>query len=241
MEKPSYVLIAGTEEDKKEVAKLQANLEEEKQNAKKANDEKDELEAKLKAALEVKETTPGPVVKAIIAAMDDDHKEDAKARIAKLIAQEEDEEKKAALKKANEDIFDTGNGVNTNANDETEKEKEQTAVIATLTADASKPLIAKILIAKKYNGADEKALKATEEKLTKLNYTALKATFENEEIYIKKALAAAIIPNEVTQSSEIQALVAQYEGTIPFNGIGDGFALTGKAVNIDEALEAAAQ
>jgi len=144
---------------------------------------------------------------------------------------------RAALKKANEEIFDTGNGVNTNANHETEKEKEQSAVIASLTADAAKPLIAKILIAKKYNGADEKALKAIEEKLSKLDYTALKATFDNEEIYINKALSAGTIPNEVTQSTEIQALVAQWEETIPFNGVVNGVALTGKSVNIDEALE----
>jgi len=134
---PKYVLIAGTEKDKEVVANLEKENDELKSKLK-ANDEQHEKE-KLEAADSYQE--PGPVVKAIIAAMDEDHKEDAKARIAKLIAiaQEEDEEKKAKLIKAQKDIFETGNGTNTNAKSamDEEKEEEQTAVIAPGSTPAS--------------------------------------------------------------------------------------------------------
>ena len=204
---PKYVLIAGTDEDKKEVAKLQATLDEKEKEAKKAQDEKKDLEAKLQAIEE------------------EDKVEHAKKAIKAAIDDEKDEEKKASMIKAMEDIFDTGNGVNTNAQ-ETEKEKEQTAVIASLTADAAKPLITNILKAKKINGATAEALKAEAEDLTKLSYSALKAVYSTQEVYINKALAGSTIKNNST------GLVAKMESEFDFNG--DEFSLTAKVVDLDE-------
>jgi len=205
---PKYVLIGNEEKDQEMVSKLKADLEEEQKKAKTAIEDKDKVEAKLRA-------------------MDEEDKvEHAKKAMQAALDDEKDETKKEAMKKAMTDIFETGNGTNTNAN-ETDKEKEQTAIIATLTEDAAKPMIAAILVAKKYNGADEKSLKATKEELKKLSYVALKAIHKNDEIYITKALSAATIPKG-------QSLEATIEAGISFNGE-DKFALTGKAIDIDEA------
>lgn len=208
---PKYVLIAGTEEDKDMVAKLKANLEDKEKEAKKANDDKEKVEARLKAIEE--EDKVEHAKKAIKAVLDDEDSSD---------------EDKVKAKKAMTDIFDTGNGTNTNAQ-ETDKEKEQTAVIASLTADASKPLITKILIAQKYNGADEKSLKTTKEQLEKLDYSSLKGRFESDKIYINKALSA----KSISQTGE--SLEAKIESDLDFNG-GEGFSLTGKTIDLDEAM-----
>jgi len=225
---PPTVLVATSEDDKNEIAKLKANLEEKEQEAKKANHEKEDLEAKLKAADSFQE--PGPVVKAIVAGMDEDHKEDAKARIAKLIAQEEDEEKKAKLVKAQKEIFDTGNGTNTNARygEHDEHEKEQTAVIATLTAKYIQPLIAKILQAKAIAGASSASLEAEAKVLSAMKLPEFEALYANQEIFINQAI-------ESQDAVEQTALSAKtIESTFEFNGAG----LIGKTVNIDECREA---
>lgn len=206
---PKYVLIAGTEEDKKEVAKLQAELEEEKKARTAAEDKEKDVTAKL-SAME-----------------DEDKVENAKKAIKAAFDDEKDEKVKATLKTAME-VFDTGNGVNTNAKKaETEDEKEKTAAIATLTAAAGKPLITKILKAKEIAGATESALKAETEKLNKLPFSALQAVYDSQEIFINKTLTAAY------KVHDEQALVAAIESQVPFNG---EFALTGKSIDLDEAM-----
>lgn len=205
---PKYVLIAGNEEDKNMVAKLTATLEEEQKARKASDEEKEKVEAKLKAIDE------------------EDKVEHAKKAIKAALDDIKDEDKKTEATKAMTDIFETGNGVNTNAVEDEEK-KEQTAVIASLTADAGKPLIAGILTAKKYFGADEKSLKASKEQLEKLDYPALKAKYADDEVYIKTALKASHIVQDGN------AAVALMEAELPFNGTQD-FALTGKAIDLDE-------
>lgn len=205
------ILIATDEELKDQNAKLKANLEEE-QKARKALEDKDkETSAKLKAIDE------------------EDKVEHAKKAIKAAAEEEDDPVKKAALMKATE-IFETQKSGIT-VDDElkaTKEEEEKTAVIASLTADASKPLIAGILKAQLVAGATPEALKATKETLAKLSYTALKATYASQEVYINKALSAKTI-----ETSE-EALTAAVEAGIDFNG--ESFSLTGKIVNLDDAM-----
>jgi len=220
---PPTVIVANDDDLKNENAKLKAQHEEDEKTAKANDDEKKDLEAKLKANLDERIQEPGPVVKAIIAGMDEDHKKDAKARIAKLIAEEDDPEKKEAMKKANEEIFDTGNGENTNA--QTEEEKEKTAVIASLSAKVSEPIINKILTAKTKAGASESEIAEEQKRLTAMTLPAIEKEFESNKIFINQQLTA-------TQVNEgVEALTAAEETKFDFNGVNG--ALVGKAVDID--------
>ena len=112
------VLIANDEEKDKEIAKLKAQHEEDEKKAKAMDEDHEKMEAKLKAQVKEIPATPGPVVKAIIGGMDEDDMEKAKKAIKTAMDEEHDEAKKSAMEedlKAMEQVFDTGNGVNTNA------------------------------------------------------------------------------------------------------------------------------
>jgi hypothetical protein len=221
---PPTILVATTDEEKDaKIAKLQTACDD-YEKAKVAMDEdKKDLEAKLKAADSYQE--PGPEVHAkLIAslkkAMDDEKETDAKARIARAI-------------KAVEEVFDTGNGVNTNAmTDEDdlhaqEEKKEETAVIASLTAKYVKPLIAKILQAKQIAGATSEQLAAEQKVLSAMKLPAFEAHYASQEIFIEQALKAQAV--EHTES-----LFAKIESDFEFNGS----ALVGKTIDIDAAREA---
>ena len=220
---PKYVLIAGTDKDKEVVANLEKENEELKSKLKATEDEKEKLEA----ADSYQE--PGPVVKAIVAAMDEEHEKEAKASIAKLIANEDDPEKKAKLVKAMEDVFETGNGTNTNAKEDDPEKEEQTAVIATLTAKYIQPLIAKILQAKALAGASSASLEAEQKVLSAMKLPEFEALYASQEVFINQALAAQSIDG-------VEALSAKtIESTFVFNGA----SLIGKTVDVDAAREAA--
>jgi len=189
---PSHILI-GTDEDKdKVIAKLKANLEEEEKKAKKAQDEKKDLEAKIATTVEHPE--PGPVVKAI-AAMDEDHKEEAKKALLKAANDEDDPIKKASLKKAAEDIFDKGNGVNTNtaksAQDEEEK-KQDAATMKALTARAAEPTINKMLSAREIMGAKPEELEIEKKRLSALTLPQLDSEYKSQEIYITSSRSTVL-------------------------------------------------
>lgn len=219
---PPTVLIAQNDEEK--TAKLQAECDDLKSKLKAMDeDHKDEV-AKLKAADSYQE--PGPEVHAkLIAslkkAMDDMDEKEAKGKMAKAI-------------KAMEEVFDTGNGVNTNAmSDEDdlhamdEEKKEQSAVIATLTAKYVKPLIAKILQAKQIAGATSEQLAADQKALSAMKLPEFEALYASQEVFINQALKAQAV--EHTES-----LFAKVESEFEFNGS----ALTGKTIDIDAAREA---
>lgn len=225
---PPTVLIANDEEKDKVIANLKAELEDEKTARKAMDEEHDKTKAKLKAS-DDKIAEPGPVVKAIIAGMDDDHKKDAKARAIKAMDDETDEVAKAKAIKAIEDVFETGNGVNTNAT-ETEKEKELGAELKALTADAVKPIINKILSAKVAAGADEKLITSETARLSAMTLSAIKKEYSENAILIEKELAASQIP-------ETESLIASEERGFEFNG--HTGPLVGNAIDIDACVEAA--
>lgn len=235
---PPVVLVAQTEDEKdKMIAKLTADHLEDERKMQAQEEEKKKMEAKLAAQEKEIPATPGPVVKAIIGAMDEDHMEKAKKAIKAAIAQEEDETKKANLEKdlkAMEEIFETGNGVNTNAQttETTEKEKEQTAVIAALSAKVGKPIVNEILIAKTKAGATEDQIKEENKRLTALTLPELEKEYKSQEVFIKQALSAGEIVEDEA------ALTAKFEQEFDFNGVNG---LTAKTTNIDEILEASSQ
>jgi len=234
---PPVVLVAQTEEEKdKMIANLKAQHEEDEKKAKAMDEEHEKMESRLKAQKEEIPATPGPVVKAIIATMDEDDMEKAKKAIRHAQDEEKDENTKAAIQKAMaalEEIFDTGNGTNTNARhaQDEEKEKEKTAVIAALTAKVAKPIINEILTAKVNAGASEKQIKEETKRLAAMSLPQVEAEYKSQEVFIKQALQASAIE----QSEE--ALTAGFEKTFDFNGAG----LTAKETNIDEILEGASQ
>jgi len=233
--KPSTILIATDDDKDKEIARLKAQNEEDEKKMKAINDEKEKMEARLNSQEKEIPATPGPVVKAIIATMDEDKIEEAKKAIRHAIDEEDDESKKAEMEKelkALEEIFDTGNGVNTNAQ-ETEKEKEKDAVIASLTAKVSEPIIKQILTAKQISGATEEETKTEQTRLTALTFPKLEEEYKSQKIFINQALKAS------EQFDETKALAASVENAFEFNGT-QGMALVGKSINIDEAIEEAA-
>ncbi len=219
---PPTILVA-QEDDKEKVAKLEAACDDLKSKMKAMDEDHKEEVAKLKAADSFQE--PGPkVTAAIIAslkkAMDEEKEETAKAKIATAI-------------KAMEDVYETGNGVNTNANDKDdlhamdEEHKEQSAVIATLTAKYVKPLIAKILQAKQIAGATSEQLAADQKALSAMKLPEFEALYASQEVFINQALKA-------NADEHTEALFAKIESDFDFNGS----ALTGKAIDVDAAREA---
>jgi len=91
---PPVFLVAQTEEEKdKMIANLKAQHEDDEKKAKAMDEEHEKMESRLKAQKEEIPAIPGPVVKAIIATMDEDEMEKAKTAIKAAIAQEDDEEK----------------------------------------------------------------------------------------------------------------------------------------------------
>ncbi len=230
--KSPVVLVAQDEDKDKEIAKLQSQNEEYEKKAKAMHEEHEKMEAKLNAMDMPPEVpaTPGPVVKAIFAQMDEEERKQARIEAETAVAQEKDEEKKAVMQKAMEEIFETGNGVNTNAQNKDEEEK--TAVIAALTAKVAKPIINEILTAKTKAGATEEQITKETKRLTAMTLPQIEKEYESQEIFIKQALSAS----EVEQSSE--SLTASFEKSFEFNGVSP---LTASAVDIDAALEAAIQ
>ena len=233
---PPVVLVAQTDEEKdKEMAKLKAQHDEDKKKAKAMDEEHDKMEAKLKAQVKEIPATPGPVVKAILAGMDEEDMEKAKKAIKAAMDEEHDENKRAAMEedlKAMEQVFETGNGVNTNAQENNEKEKEQTAVIAALTAKVARPIINEILTAKTNAGATENQIKEETKRLTAMTLPQVEAEYKSQEVFIKQALAATTIENDAEE------LTASFEKEFEFNGVNG---LTAKVIDVDEILEQVTQ
>jgi len=239
MGQPPVFLVAQTEEDKdKMMASLKSQHEEDEKKMHAMDEEHEKMESRLKAQEKEIPATPGPVVKAIIAAMDEEHMENAKKAIKAAIAQEEDETKKANLEKdlkAMEEIFDTGNGTNTNAmrhGQEDKEKKEETAVIAALTAKVTKPIINEILTAKVNAGATEDHIKEETKRLAAMSLPQVEQEYKSQEVFIKQALQGKQIEEDAEQ------LTAGFEKTFDFNGING---LTAKTVNVDEVLEGVQQ
>jgi len=224
------VIIANDEEKDKQIAKLEAACDDYKK-AKKAmeNDHEKEV-AKLKADHEVFQE-PGPVVKAIIAGMDEDHKEEAKARVQKAMDEEKDEHAKASIKKAMEEIFETGNGTNKNAMDNDHEKEEVKAVIASLSAKVSEPIIKKILTAKTKAGATEDDINSELKRLAAMTLPQIEKEYKSNEIFINQQLTAKQVEDGV------ESLTAAEEKEFDFNGVHG--ALTGKSVDIDAIVEEA--
>ena len=236
---PPIVLVAQTEEDKdKEIAKLKAQHEDDEKKITAMDEEHEKMEAKLRAQVKEIPATPGPVVKAIISAMDEDDMEKAKKAIRATMDEEHDEAKKAEMEedlKAMEQVFDTGNGVNTNAmrhGQEDDEEKEKTAVIAALTAKVAKPIINEILTAKTNAGATEKQIKEETNRLTAMTLPEIEAEYKVNEVFIKQALTATAIEEDA------EALSASFEKEFEFNGVNG---LTAKVTDIDAILEQVTQ
>lgn len=231
---PPKILIAQDEDKDKEIAKLKAQHDEDEKKMTAMDEDHEKMESKLKAQKEEIPATPGPVVTAIIAQMDEDDMEKAKTAIKHAIDEEDDKTKKANLEdelKAMEEVFETGNGVNTNAvrhGQEEDEKKEQTAVIAALTAKVTKPIINEILTAKVKAGASEKLITEETKRLTAMSLTAVEAEFKSNEVFIKQALTAEAI------AENAEALTAGFEKEFDFNGING---LTAKSLDVDEILE----
>jgi len=226
------VLVAQDEDKDKEIAKLQSMNDEHEKKAKAMHEEHEKMAAQIKAMDMPPEVpaTPGPVVKAIFAQMDEEERKQARIEAETAVAQEKDEEKKAVMQKAMEDIFETGNGVNTNAQNKDEEEK--TAVIAALTAKVAKPIINEILTAKTKAGATEEHIKEETKRLVAMTLPQVEAEYKSQEVFIKQSLSAS----EIAESNE--SLIASSEKGFEFNGVSP---LTASAVDIDAALEAATQ
>ncbi len=236
---PPTILIAQTDEEKdKEIAKLKAQHEDDEKKMTAMDEEHEKMEAKLNAQVKEIPATPGPVVKAIIAGMDEDDMEKAKKAIKSAMDEEHDEAKHAAMEedlKAMEKVFETGNGANTNAmrhGQEDDHEKEKTAVIAALTAKVARPIINEILTAKTNAGATEKQIKEETKRLTAMTLPEIEAEYKVNEVFIKQALTAEAIE----QDSE--ALTASFEKEFEFNGVNG---LTAKVTDIDAILEQVTQ
>lgn len=207
------ILIATTDEDKDtQIANLKAEFEKKDKEAKVAMDEKEKVEAKLKANEEENKKVEG-IVANLKAAWED----------------EKDEAKKAQLKSATE-IFEKQQG--TSVKGESDEDKEKTAVIASLSAKVGLPIIEAILTAKRLAGATEEMLKDEQVKLTALTLPALEKEYASNQIFIESSLAA----NQITDDSS--ALTAAFENNAPFNGITNG-PLVGKTINLDEIISEA--
>jgi len=231
---PPVVLVAQDEDKDKEIAKLKAQHEEDEKKAKADHEEMEKMKARIATDLPPeKPATPGPVVKAIFAQMDEEERKQARIEAETAVAQEDDPEKKAAMQKAMEEIFDTGNGVNTNARKSNlEDEEEKTATLKALTAKVARPIINEILTAKTKAGATEEEIAAETKRLTAMTLPQIEQEYKNQEIFIKQSLVAS----DTVESSE--ALTARYEKSFEFNGVTP---LTANAIDIDAALEAATQ
>jgi len=232
------VLIANDEEKDKEIAKLKAQHEDDEKKMTAMDEEHEKMESKLKAQVKEIPATPGPIVKAIIAQMNEDDMEKAKKAIKAAMDEEHDEAKRAEMEKdlkALEEVFETGNGVNTNAirhAQEDDDKKEQTAVIAALTAKVAKPIINEILTAKTNAGATEDQIKEETKRLTAMTLPQVEAEYKTQEIFIKQALAATAIEQDA------EALSASFEKEFEFNGVNG---LTAKVIDVDEILEQVTQ
>jgi len=226
------VLIANDEDKDKQIAKLEAACED-YEKAKKAMDEDHEKEvAKLKADLDDRIAEPGPVVKAIMAGMDDDKKEEAKkAAMDEIEKTAMDDEHKKEAKKAMEEIFDTGNGTNTNAMHNDHEKEEAKAVIASLSAKVSEPIINKILTAKTQAGATEDEIATEQKKLSAMTLPQIEKEFESNKIFINQQLTASQV------NEGVESLTAAEEKGFDFNGINGP--LTGKATDIDAIIDEA--
>lgn len=224
------VIVANDDELKKENAKLKAACEDYEKAKKAMEDDKEKMEAKLKAQDEKVFQEPGPVVKAIVGAMDEEHKKDAKkAAMDEIEKTAMDEEHKEKARKAMEEIFDTGNGVNTNAMHDDHEKEEAKAVIASLSAKVSEPIIKKILTAKTKAGASEDDINAELKRLAAMTLPAIEKEYKSNEIFINQQLTAS----QVTEDSA--SLVAAEETKFDFNGVNG--ALTGKSTDIGAILE----
>jgi len=235
---PPTILIANDEEKDKEIAKLKAQHEDDEKKMTAMDEEHEKMEAKLNAQVKEIPATPGPVVKAIIAQMNEDDMEKAKKAIKAAMDEEHDEAKHAEMEKdlkALEEVFETGNGVNTNAirhAQEEDDKKEQTAVIAALTAKVARPIINEILTAKTNAGATEDQIKEETKRLIAMTLPEVEAEYKVNEVFIKQALTAEAIE----QDSE--ALSASFEKEFEFNGVNG---LTAKVTDIDAILEQVTQ
>ncbi len=230
---PTYVLTAmGPDEDKdKQIARLQAMNDEKEQVAKKANDDKEKLEANHEEELKT-------AVKAIIAAEEHDGRT-IPVVVAKLKAmheEEKDEAKKAAIKAAL-DVYEEGNGEQVNNKTQVGNldEPKQKVEVAALIAKAikpfedklGKPIIAQILKANAAAGASQEQIETLQKALTAKSYPELEKYYNENQVLI-----ASNLQKEFSE----QKLTANFENSFPFNGETPQ-ALVGNMISIDKTLE----
>jgi len=230
---PTYVLTAMDEgEDKdKQIARLKAMNDEKEQVAKKANDDKEKLEAQHEEEVKT-------AVKAIIAAEEHDGRQIPviRAKLKAMHDEEHDEAKKAAIKAALE-VFDEGNGdqVNNKTQVGNQGEPKQKVEVAALIAaaikpfedKAAKPIIAQILKANAAAGASQEQIETLQKALTAKKFPDLEQYYNENQI---------LIASNLQKGSSEQSLTASYENTFPFNGETPQ-ALVGNMVSIDKTLE----
>jgi len=187
---PTFVLTAMDDhEDKdKQIARLKAMNDEKEQVAKKAQEDKEKLEATHEEEMKT-------AIKAIIAAEEHDGRQIPVVR-AKLKAQydeEKDEAKKAIIKAAME-VFDEGNGQqvdNKTQVGETQKEPE-TKVVEAAVAKAikpfedklAKPIIAQVLQANISAGASQEQIDKLNKVLKAKSYSDLETYYKENEVLI---------------------------------------------------------
>ncbi len=230
---PTYVLTAmDKDEDKdKQIARLQAMNDEKEQVAKKANDDKEKLEAQYEEDVKT-------AVKAIIASEGHDGRQIpvVRAKLQAMHDEEHDEAKKAAIKAALE-VFDEGNGdqVNNKTQVGNQDEPKQKVEVAKLIASAikpfedklGKPIIAQILKANVSAGASQEQIETLQKSLTAKSYSDLEKYYNENQVLI-----ASNLQKEFSE----QSLTASFENNMPFNGETPQ-ALVGNMVSIDKTLE----
>ncbi len=230
---PTYVLTAmDKDEDKdKQIARLQAMNDEKEQVAKKANEDKEKLEAQHEEEVKT-------AVKAIIAAEEHDGRQIpvVRAKLQAMHDEEHDEAKKAVIKAALE-VFDEGNGdqVNNKTQVGNQDEPKQKVEVAKLIASAikpfedklGKPIIEQILKANVSAGASQEQIETLQKSLTAKSYSDLEKYYNENQVLI-----ASNLQKEFSE----QSLTASFENNMPFNGETPQ-ALVGNMISIDKTLE----
>lgn len=233
---PTYVLTAMDDDaDKdKQIARLQAMNDEKEQVAKKANEDKEKLEA-------MHEEDVKTAIKAVIAAEEHDGRT-IPVVVAKLKAQydEEKDEAKKAIIKAALDVYEEGNGeqVNNKTQVGNQDEPKQKVEIAKLVAKAIKPyedklkqpIVSQILKANAAAGASQEQIESLQKSLTAKTYPEIEKYYKENEVLIASNL------QRESSSQYNESLTASFENNFPFNGETPQ-ALVGNMISIDKTLE----
>lgn len=186
--------------DHTEEEKLKANL-------KAAEEEKDDLKSKLSAMEDnEKEQHKAKVANfvAVLNSMEDDEHRD---KAASAIRAMEDDKDMKAMDEAEKEVKTAKKGKSGQENDK--KEEEQNAKIATLEATIAGPLIAKMSKARTLKGATDDEVKAFKASYDGKSLSAVEADYKKEEILINETLSAA---EQGTESEEVHFAFQGAEG-----------------------------